>query len=70
MSQAEKEAIIWAYHLKPRELAELASQANVRTLVLIHESNYSSPYDSEALLEEIKRFYRGEVHSSRDGDIF
>lgn len=66
----EKEEIIWAYHLKPLELAELAMEANVRQLVLMHELNYSNPFDPEALLEEIKRVYAGEVISSRDSDIY
>ena len=70
MSLAEKEEIIWSYHLKPQDLADLAFEANVKTLVLLHESNYSSPFDSEALLKEIKQFYKGEVFSSRDGDVF
>lgn len=70
MSLEEKEEIIWAYHLKPEELANLAAQANVKLLALLHESNYSSPYDPNALLDEIKQFYKGEVISSRDGDVF
>ena len=70
MSLEEKEEIIWSYHLKPRELAQLAAQAEVKQLVLIHESNYSSPFDPDALLGEIKQFYKGEVISSRDGDVF
>ncbi len=70
MSLEEKEEIIWSYHLKPRELAQLATRANVKLLVLIHESNYSHPYHPNALLEEIKQFYAGEVISSRDGDVF
>lgn len=70
MSLAEKEEVIWSYHLKPRNLADLASEAKINALVLIHESNYSVPYDSEALLKEIRQFYRGEVFSSRDSDVF
>ncbi len=70
MSLEEKEKVIWSYHVKPQDLANLASKAKVKKLVLIHESNYSSPYDPEALLEEIKRYSQGEVISSRDGDVF
>ena len=70
MSAEEKERVVWSYHLKPRDLAALASKAQVKRVVLIHESNYSDPYDPEALLREIKQFYRGDVVSSRDGDIF
>jgi ribonuclease Z len=70
ISDEEKNRIIWSYHIKPRELARLAKEANVKLLVLIHESNYSSPYDSDAILKEIKQFYDGNVISSRDGDVF
>ena len=70
MSLEEKEKVIWSYHIKPQELAQLASQAKVKKLVLIHESNYSSPYNPQALLDEIKGHYSGEVISSRDGDVY
>ena len=70
MSAKEKERVIWSYHLKPHKLAALASKAKVKRLVLIHESNYSKPYDPEALLKEIKKLYKGDVISSRDGDVF
>jgi ribonuclease Z len=67
---AEKEAMIWQYHIKPRELAEIASKAGVKRLVLYHVQNYSDPYDPDALLKEIKEFYKGEVNLARDADIF
>jgi ribonuclease BN (tRNA processing enzyme) len=70
LSSEEKAEIIWSYHLKPQELARLALEANVKQLVLIHESNYSSPFIQETLLEEIKHFFPGQVISSRDGDFF
>ena len=70
MSLEEKERVIWSYHVKPQELANLAAKAGVKKLVLIHESNYSSPYDPKALLEEMKRIYKGKVYSSRDGDVY
>lgn len=70
MSVQEKEKVVGSYHLKPRDLATLATKAKVKRLVLIHESNYSNPYDPEALLKAGKQFYSGDVLSSRDGDIF
>jgi ribonuclease BN (tRNA processing enzyme) len=70
MSAEQKERVVWSYHLKPKDLAALATEAKVKQLVLIHESNYSNPYDPEALLNEIKQFYPGRVISSRDGDVF
>lgn len=70
LSAEEKERVIWSYHLKPAELARLAEAAGVGTLVLIHESNYSRPYDSEALLKEMREEYAGKLISSRDADVF
>ena len=66
----EKEKIIWSIHLKPKELADLATLAKVKRLIFIHESNYSSPYDPISLLNEIKDHYLGDIISSRDGDVF
>ena len=70
LSQEEKERVVWSYHIKPSELSELATEAGVKRLVLIHESNYSAPYDPLAIFKEIKEVYEGEVISSRDGDVF
>jgi ribonuclease BN (tRNA processing enzyme) len=67
---AEKEHIIWQYHMKPRDLARIAKKAGVKTLVLYHVQNYSDPYDPEAVLKEVRQFYDGEVIQARDGDIF
>ena len=58
------------FHIMPDELAEIATKANVRTLVLYHTSNYSDPFDPEALLKEIRQYYSGRVELARDGDIF
>jgi ribonuclease BN (tRNA processing enzyme) len=66
----QKQKIIWSYHMKPKELAQFASDAKVKKVVLIHECNYSVPYENEALLEELKRDYSGEAYSSRDADVF
>ncbi len=48
----------------------MASQGGVGRLVLIHESNYSVPYRSEALYEEMRQHYAGDMISSRDADVF
>lgn len=70
LSEDEKEQIIWAYHLKPSELAQTATQAGIKRLILIHESNYSKPYRPLALLEEMRSHYAGDMVSSRDADVF
>ena len=66
----EKEETMWAYHMKPSKLARLATEANVKTLVLHHECNYSEPFDPEALVHEMKKEYKGNVISARDADVF
>jgi ribonuclease BN (tRNA processing enzyme) len=69
-TREDKERVIWAYHTKPQQLAELAKEASVKRLVLIHQMDYASPYDPLRLVGELRQFYRGDVVSSRDGDIF
>ena len=50
-SLEQKQQVIWQYHIKPRDLARIASAAKVKLLVLYHVQNYSDPYDPEAVLE-------------------
>lgn len=66
----EKQKTIWSYHITPKELAEFATRMNVKTLVTMHERNYSDPFMPDALMNEFKRDYEGVVYSSRDGDVF
>jgi len=66
----EKSQFIWRFHTKPRDLARIATAANVKTLVLYHVQNYSDPYDGDAVLKEVRQFYSGDVVQARDGDIF
>jgi ribonuclease BN (tRNA processing enzyme) len=66
----EKSQFIWRFHTKPRDLARIATAANVKTLVLYHVQNYSDPYDVDAVLKEVRQFYSGDVVQARDGDIF
>ena len=57
--------------MKPSELAAIATDANVKLLVLYHEQNYSDPYDPDALIKELRmRGFKGDVVSSRDADVF
>ncbi len=66
----EKQDLIFQYHIRPRDLARIAKKAGVKTLVLYHVQNYSDPYDPDAVLKEVRKFYDGEVIQARDGDIF
>ena len=67
---SRKRQVIWQYHIKPRDLARIATAAKVKTLVLYHVQNYSDPYDPEAVLKEVREYYDGTVVQARDGDIF
>jgi ribonuclease Z len=66
----EKAKTIWSYHIRPKELAEFALEMNVKTVVTMHERNYTDPFEPDALMNEFKRDYPGRVYSARDGDIF
>jgi ribonuclease BN (tRNA processing enzyme) len=70
-SVEEKKKVIWGSHMKPSALAEIATDAKVKMLVLYHEQNYSDPYDPDALVKELRMLgFKGDVVSSRDADVF
>ncbi|MCC6146251.1 MAG: MBL fold metallo-hydrolase [Anaerolineaceae bacterium] len=68
--RGDQKNIAKIFHMQSRRLAEFASQANVKTVVLHHEQNYSEPYDPDILVNEVKQYFSGEVVSARDGDVF
>jgi ribonuclease BN (tRNA processing enzyme) len=57
-----------AVHTSSRELAEIASRAEPKLLVLYHQLLWGVSYDE--LVAEIKESYGGEVVSGRDLDVF
>ncbi|NIT36122.1 MAG: MBL fold metallo-hydrolase [candidate division Zixibacteria bacterium] len=57
-----------AVHTSSRELAELASRAEPKLLVLYHQLLWGVSYDE--LVAEVKESYGGEVVSGRDLDVF
>ena len=65
----EKGQLIWQYHIKPRDLARIAAAAKVKLLVLYHVQNYSDPCDPDAVLKEVREYYRGTPVQARDGNI-
>lgn len=69
----EKKAEIFLFHFSPTDLARIANEANVKTIVLAHEQNYNSGEDYEplGLINEIRAAgYEGVIYSSMDGDIY
>jgi ribonuclease BN (tRNA processing enzyme) len=66
----QKAETIWSYHIRPKELADFATEMNVKQLVTMHERNYSDPYEPDALMDEFKLNYKGAVYSARDGDVY
>ncbi len=57
-----------AVHTSSRQLAELASRAEPKLLVLYHQLLWGASY--EDLVAEVKETYDGEVVSGRDLDVF
>jgi ribonuclease BN (tRNA processing enzyme) len=57
-----------SFHTSTRELAELATEAKPKLLVLTHQL-FGGP-DAAAMARELKRHYAGEVVSGRDLDVF
>ncbi len=61
------------HHTSSTELAELATQARPGLLILYHRANpggVGRPNPEEALLDEIRRSYRGRVVTGHDLDVF
>ena len=57
-----------SYHTSAAQLAEIASEAKPRLLVLYHQLFWGTT--DEALVQEIRGSYRGEVVSARDLDVY
>lgn len=61
------------HHTSSRQLAELANKAKPRLLILYHRANpgaVGGPNPEEAVLEEIRETYSGEVVTGHDLDVF
>jgi ribonuclease BN (tRNA processing enzyme) len=65
---AEDRAYHAAFHTSAVELARIATKARARKLVLHHQLFFG--VSEEALLEEVKRGFRGDVVSSHDLQTF
>ncbi|MEO8622771.1 MAG: MBL fold metallo-hydrolase [bacterium] len=60
-----------SFHTTTYELAELATKARPRLLILYHQMYFGGPKDTEAgMLAEISSRYKGRVVSARDLDVY
>ena len=60
-----------SFHTSVRQLAELASRAKPKLLILDHQMYFGRPADTYAtMLAEMHSVYRGKVASARDLDVF
>ena len=69
---AEKwQRYVTSFHTSTKELAELATRAKPKTLILYHQMFFGGPTDTEAvMLKEIRAGYKGRVVSAHDLDIY
>jgi ribonuclease BN (tRNA processing enzyme) len=59
------------FHTSTEELAVLAQKANPKKLVLYHQMFFGGEKDTEELLlKEMHEFYRGDVVSAHDLDVY
>ena len=59
------------FHTSTKELAELATKAKPKMLVLYHQMFFGGEKDTEeGMLKEIRDLYRGEVASAHDLDVY
>lgn len=61
------------HHTSSRELAELATKARPRLLILYHRANpggVGRPNPEDVLLDELRAHYSGKVVTGRDLDVF
>ncbi len=70
LTDEEREDVIWSYHMRPSVLGPLTQKAGVKRVVMIHESNYSQPYEIDSLYRELKHYVSCDLVSSRDSDVF
>jgi ribonuclease BN (tRNA processing enzyme) len=63
----------WKHHTSSREVAEIAEKARPGLLILYHRANpggVGSPNPEEALLDEVRQLYGGQVVIGHDLDVF
>jgi ribonuclease BN (tRNA processing enzyme) len=62
---------VTSFHTSTKELAELATKARPKMLILYHQMFFGGPTDTEAvMLKEIRAGYKGRVVSAHDLDVY
>ena len=70
-SPPEWQKYITSFHTSTKELADLATRAKPKTLVVYHQMYFGGPTDTEAtLLRELRAGYKGRVVSAHDLDVY
>jgi ribonuclease BN (tRNA processing enzyme) len=70
-SSAEWRTYSRAFHTETAELAELATKARPKTLILYHQMYFGGKTDTDAaMLAEIRAKYKGRVISARDLAVY
>lgn len=68
----EKEKIIGAYHMFPKDLKKVQQDSGVKNIVMVHEQNYSpaDSYSRLGLLHEMQEAGVKNIYSAMDGDLY
>jgi len=70
-SKEDRRKYILSFHTSTRELAEIATQAKPKLLILYHQMFFGGAEDTEeGMLNEIHQTYKGKVVSAHDLDIY
>lgn len=70
-SDADWRKYITSFHTSAKELAELATKAKPKLLVLYHQMFFGGAKDTEeGLLQEMRQHYPGKVVSAHDLDVY
>jgi len=70
-SPADWQAYATSFHTSTKELADLATRARPKTLILYHQMFFGGAADTEAgMLKELRAGFKGKVVSAHDLDVY
>mgnify|MGYP003961879353 CR=1 FL=1 len=69
---AEKQKVIGAYHMFPKDLKKVQDESGVKSIVMVHEQNFNSAKDFSrlGLLHEMQKAGVKNIYSAMDGDLY